>query len=596
MKNILLLFILFTGLVSWGQRVNIDELTLSNETYSFNGKPYDGSVYVLYDSGQLKEGFKVKNGKIEGKMTFYRDDSFVKERYKDTTLILQLENDVITLNDELTSLKKDSVDYLNEKWDLEEEIVGPRPNMSNNGFMTDKGYKWLKKEMNKKSSMKQKYRDGKLKGNKLVLWEDYLKCERNIKLTETEIKEKKNQIHSGESSIELEKGKSEYSHNKKNGYLYKNGSCYYHAEYDKNEKLVLEEELKDGIRNGSYKRYENGEIEVEGIYINNKKDGLWTLYYDGWKEEISYLNDVKNGDYKKYYGDVVVIEGQYSNGLKTGDWKDYNNQSVLTKDYIFIDDKLDGPYKEYSGDVVVKEGQYSNGLMTGEWIFRHDNGNLKGQGNYVNGDGENVGSSEIPKNGRNGEWIFYHENGNKKTEGKFLKGEPEGEFTWYYPIGKKKQVVTFKNGEMEGELIIFHENGNKKEIRYYKNGQTDYDGNILKTFDINGLNEERYEFKNGEFKLYKSQEQIEQELKEVRKRRENIDNEMETRWNYELNCTWCSDSFRAMSGTMFSYGLDMECNRDLLNALRLTSVDVNNIYCKKFCSRKCAEEYCESKD
>ena len=67
-----------------------------------------------------------------------------------------------------------------------------------------------------------------------------------------------------------------------------------------------------------------------------------------------------------------------------------------------------------------------------------------------------------------------------------MKGEPEGEFTWYYPMGKKKQVVTFKNGEMEGELIIFHENGNKKEIRYYKNGQTDYDGNILKTFDING--------------------------------------------------------------------------------------------------------------
>ena len=280
MKNILLLFILFTGLVSWGQRVNIDELTLSNETYSFNGKPYDGSVYVLYDSGQLKEGFKVKNGKIEGKMTFYRDDSFVKERYKDTTLILQLENDVITLNDELTSLKKDSVDYLNEKWDLEEEIVGPRPNMSNNGFMTDKGYKWLKKEMNKKSSMKQKYRDGKLKGNKLVLWEDYLKCERNIKLTETEIKEKKNQIHSGESSIELEKGKSEYSHNKKNGYLYKNGSCYYHAEYDKNEKLVLEEELKDGIRNGSYKSYKGDVIVEEGTYSNGLMTGEWIFRHD----------------------------------------------------------------------------------------------------------------------------------------------------------------------------------------------------------------------------------------------------------------------------------------------------------------------------
>ena len=31
------------------------------------------------------------------------------------------------------------------------------------------------------------------------------------------------------------------------------GHGIHHAEYDKYEKLVLEEELKDGVRNGSYK-------------------------------------------------------------------------------------------------------------------------------------------------------------------------------------------------------------------------------------------------------------------------------------------------------------------------------------------------------
>ena len=521
MKNILLLFILFTGLVSWGQRVNIDELTLSNETYSFNGKPYDGSVYVLYDSGQLKEGFKVKNGKIEGKMTFYRDDSFVKERYKDTTLILQLENDVITLNDELTSLKKDSVDYLNEKWDLEEEIVGPRPNMSNNGFMTDKGYKWLKKEMNKKSSMKQKYRDGKLKGNKLVLWEDYLKCERNIKLTETEIKEKKNQIHSGESSIELEKGKSEYSHNKKNGYLYKNGSCYYHAEYDKNEKLVLEEELKDGVKNGSF--------------------------------------------------------------------------------------------KSYKGDVIVEEGTYSNGLMTGEWIFRHDNGNLKGQGNYVNGDMGEKDKTGIPKKGREGNWVLYHENGNISKERNYTNGlitgidkayyksgkiwyidnnVPEdnvsvsdGEYLSYYENGELNEKSFWKMGRRHGKTILFYENGNTKEsgnyiefkrdslhlfyyengelneksfwtmgkrngkfIKYYDNGEkkSEYDykldednfeGNRQTDYNEDGSVKKRWEYSNGEWKEFLSKEE-----------QERIEKQEEEEQNRIFSCLMCSKKFKFKDG------------------------------------------------
>ncbi len=555
---------------------DISEIEFKDSKILLNGSTYDGLVTERYNQEQLKSVKRVKNGLITSEIIYHEDKNYKSNlsNFKNIEVITSKTEQLGIMDYQIDKLIKEGEIQLSQRDHLKENEMG------------DKFEKY-----------QEKYNEGNLKGKKLELFNTYLKHKNNYEETTKKIKSDKKSRDEFKNSLFKEMKKPFYQPISKESFNYTNGQkTGVHKEYDKNEKLVLEEELKDGVRNGSYKRYENGEIEVEGTYLNNKKDGLWTLYYDGWKEEISYLNDVKNGDYKKYYGDVVVIEGQYSNGLKTGDWKDYNNQSVLTKDYIFIDDKLDGPYKEYSGDIVVKEGTYSNGLMTGEWIFRHDNGNLKGQGNYVNGDGENVGSSGIPKNGRDGEWILYKDNGNKSQIGSYVNGKEEGEFIIYHDNGNKNHVGSYRNGKRVGEHIYYHDNGNKSIKVEFREGTKEFVGNIQYQYDQNGLNEERYEFKNGEFKLYKSQEQIEQELKEVRKRRENIDNEMETRWNYELNCTWCSDSFRAMSGTMFSYGLDMECNRDLLNALRLTSVDVNNIYCKKFCSRKCAEEYCESKD
>ena len=49
------------------------------------------------------------------------------------------------------------------------------------------------------------------------------------------------------------------------------------------------------------------------------------------------------------------------------------------------------------------KGQYKNGFMQGKWKFWYENRQLKGEGYYNNGDGGDIGSTGIP---RNGQYVF----------------------------------------------------------------------------------------------------------------------------------------------------------------------------------------------
>ena len=419
---------------------NVSVLEEKSNQYYLNGSLYDGSVYDLYDSGQLQEEFQVKGGKIEGdKIIYHQDNSFRKDKYKDATLITRLESNLTSLKDELSSMEKDSSGYYNIQ-------------KSRRSEMGDKFYKY-----------KEKYKEGKLKGKKLELYKDYLIYTKKLKEKTSELGVKRNEKKNGEQELKSEKNKSKYVNKIKDVYQYSDGICSFHKEYNKYENLVLEEEMKEGIRNGSYKRYENGKIKEEGTYLNNKKDGLWTFHSYNGKEEITFSNDVK-----------------------------------------------DGPFKKIKGDIIVEQGTYSNDLMTGEWIFRWDNGNLKGQGNYIDGDGGNLGSTGIPKNGRDGFWILYHENGNKGQSLNYKNLLPEGEYLLFYTNGQLEKRSYFVNGLLVGESISYHENGNKLGVRSFVNGKEEgrtfvyYEsGNIRTSLNYsNGKREGEYldYYENGSIK------------------------------------------------------------------------------------------------
>ena len=47
----------------------------------------------------------------------------------------------------------------------------------------------------------------------------------------------------------------------------------------------------------------------------------------------------------------------------------------------------------------------------------------------------------------NGKWVEYYESGEVRQEGNYVEGKREGNWVWYYESGKVKDEDIYKDGE-----------------------------------------------------------------------------------------------------------------------------------------------------
>jgi uncharacterized protein len=73
--------------------------------------------------------------------------------------------------------------------------------------------------------------------------------------------------------------------------------------------------------------FTDGTIQSEGEFLQNKKHGKWTSWYDNgqkWMEE-NYSKDLKDGDFIVWYkSGIKNYEGSFSNGKPDGTWIFYD--------------------------------------------------------------------------------------------------------------------------------------------------------------------------------------------------------------------------------------------------------------------------------
>jgi len=88
--------------------------------------------------------------------------------------------------------------------------------------------------------------------------------------------------------------------------------------------------------------YESGKKQMEGAFVNGKKEGFWASWFeDGKKQsEGSFKNDLRNGkavvwreNGYKYY------EGTYSMGKLHGTWISYDTDGTRLKESYFEHDR-----------------------------------------------------------------------------------------------------------------------------------------------------------------------------------------------------------------------------------------------------------------
>jgi len=126
---------------------------------------------------------------------------------------------------------------------------------------------------------------------------------------------------------------------------------------------------------GQYKKI-SGRLKIDGINGYGKEYNLETmdLIFKG-----IYLNGKKKGKGKEYLKCELIFVGEYLNGKRNGKGLEFNKYERV----IFEGEYLKG--KRWNG--IIYKDKYKFIIKNGKGILReyHDNGKLKFEGEYING-------------------------------------------------------------------------------------------------------------------------------------------------------------------------------------------------------------------
>jgi antitoxin component YwqK of YwqJK toxin-antitoxin module len=186
-----------------------------------------------------------------------------------------------------------------------------------------------------------------------------------------------------------------------------------------NGKSMYEGQFRDGKPVGEWKRYfEGGQVKAIIRYKENS-DTAFTQLFDEWGKKLTegnYVNEKKEGTWTIFSENRKVAEENYVNGLKDGICRKFYDSGQLLEESEWKNGKQEGKYQ-----VFYKTGQpymqckYSNNQRNGLCLSYYTNGRLEMEAYYKN-------------SLRTDDWKFYNENGEhlytlKYNEGKLLNPE-----------------------------------------------------------------------------------------------------------------------------------------------------------------------------
>ena len=158
---------------------------------------------------------------------------------------------------------------------------------------------------------------------------------------------------------------------------------------------------KEGNRTGEWEFfYASGKLEQKGKYDKKgRMQGAWKWWYESgklWREEF-YINGKRDGEMKDYDEEGnVILQGNYIEGRKEGRWiyesPDYKEIGN------YVNDEPDSLWKSYYMPAKIKrfEGRFLAGEPVGQHVAFHTNGARMYVGNYVSGM-------------KDGDWKYYNE-------------------------------------------------------------------------------------------------------------------------------------------------------------------------------------------
>ena len=192
---------------------------------------------------------------------------------------------------------------------------------------------------------------------------------------------------------------------------------------------------EQGNRRGNWvDLYTSGEVRARGQYLNNQRSGGWTFFF-------------RNGG--------IEQKGRFERGRYQGMWTWYYPNGNTWREESYFNGREDGEFIEYdpAGNILTR-GLYLSGERDGEWIYQV--GDHQEKGSYV------IGLRE-------GTWRYYYNDGNLKYEGDYSQGNPDKRHKYYYPSGVLKEEQYYELGIREKNWKKYDEEGNLVMTITYRN-------------------------------------------------------------------------------------------------------------------------------
>lgn len=189
--------------------------------------------------------------------------------------------------------------------------------------------------------------------------------------------------------------------------------------------------------------YPDGRTESVIQYKGKKEHGKTIYYYQSpniVEMEVEMKNGKRNGEFRRYFMNGMldtycVFENDSIEGVEVT----YQPSGCKSQETTYLHGRKEGPYKEYHYDGNLRvEGTFKNDLIEGSWNYYDERGVLVGEGEFHEG---------------NGEITFYDKNGRPERTVPYKKNKKDGKEVHYTPSGQIYREITFKEDRIISDNI-----------------------------------------------------------------------------------------------------------------------------------------------
>lgn len=186
------------------------------------------------------------------------------------------------------------------------------------------------------------------------------------------------------------------------------------------------------FRHGPYLAQKNGHTLTTGLYVDNRKHGLWLTYE---RDRVAEMHIYQNGQ----------LLGPSRTFFESGAWEESQNGADGKIMYeLSFRGQGDAPWTEKvrSGKGFVRRAYYPDGKVEQLWVL----------------------DAEGKQDGR---FLSWWPNGHLASEGTIGEGSSEGYVIRWRENGTKESRITYHGAKKHGPAVYWNEDGDVSETKHF---------------------------------------------------------------------------------------------------------------------------------